>query len=119
MFNQFKFFKEESLTRTTLSKVGIWITMVIILTTILCYLLVASKIEKQTLEQLEHYATERAKHENTVFALAQENHAQLKTTLIEQLTQESEPEKESSLKGTEEHLNSPESLSHSPFPLSP
>ncbi len=86
MLNQFQIFKEESLTRTTLLKVGIWITIVIILTTILCYLLVASQIEKQTLHQLKNYATERVQRENTIFALAQENHAQLKAALIEQLT---------------------------------
>ena len=85
MFKPFHAFKNESITRTTLFKVGLWITIVSIVTAITSYLLVASKMEKQTLRQLENYIKERGQWENNIFALTQENHAQLKTTLIEQL----------------------------------
>jgi hypothetical protein len=81
-------FKEQSLTRSTLLKVGLWITIVIIFTTLICYLLVVSMIEKQTLHQLEKYVIERGERENNIFALAQDNHALLKKALIEQLEEE-------------------------------
>ncbi|OQY52685.1 MAG: response regulator [Candidatus Parabeggiatoa sp. nov. 2] len=110
---------KESLTRATLFKVGLWITIVIILTTIICYLLVASKIEKQTLEQLEKYVIERGQRENNIFALAQDNHALIKAALVEQLESQREPGERGafqrkSLNGSEEEMNSLESISPNP-----
>jgi signal transduction histidine kinase/CheY-like chemotaxis protein len=84
MFNQLS---KESLTRTTLFKVGIWISIVIILTAIICYLVIADQMEKQTLHQLNNYIAERGQWENHIFALVQNNHVQLKTRLIEKLTE--------------------------------
>jgi len=82
---KFQIFKEKSLTRTTLFKIGIWITTVIILAAITSYLVVASKIEKQTLHQLENYIAARGEWENNLFELVQDNHALLETAIIEQL----------------------------------
>ncbi len=82
---KFQTFKEKSLTRTTLFKIGIWITTVIILAAITSYLVVASKIEKQTLHQLENYIAARGEWENNLFELVQDNHALLETAIIEQL----------------------------------
>jgi signal transduction histidine kinase/CheY-like chemotaxis protein len=82
---KFQSFKENSLTRTTLFKIGIWITIVIILAAIISYLVVASKIEKQTLHQLENYIAARGEWENHLFALVQDNHALLENAIIEEL----------------------------------
>ncbi|EDN70644.1 hypothetical protein BGP_5198 [Beggiatoa sp. PS] len=90
MFNKLS---EESLTRTTLFKVGIWISIVIILTAIVCYLVIAAKMEKQTLHQLNNYIAERGQWENHIFALVQDNHVQLKTLLIEKLKGDHSKEK--------------------------
>jgi len=83
MFKKLQAIQKKSLTRTTLFKVGLWITVVIILITILSYLQIATKIEKQILSQLESYVVERGRWENNMFALADENHARLKEALIE------------------------------------
>ncbi len=85
MFNLFQSLKTESLTRNALLKVGAWITIAVVITTLLSYFLVASRIEQQTLKRLEHYVKERGDRENEIFALAQDNHALLKKVLLEQL----------------------------------
>lgn len=108
-------FKQQSLTRSTLLKVGLWITIVIILTTLICYLLVASMIEKQTLHQLEKYVIERGERENNIFALAQDNHALLQEALIEQL--EEQYELGESLNGAEKEISSEESVPISTKPV--
>ena len=69
MFKQFQGFYQESLTHSTLLKVGIWITIITILTTIISYLQVSSTIEKQTLNQLENYVIERSQRESEIFSL--------------------------------------------------
>jgi signal transduction histidine kinase/CheY-like chemotaxis protein len=69
MFKQFQAFYQESLTHSTLLKVGIWITIITILTTIISYLQVSSTIEKQTLNQLESYVIERSQRESEIFSL--------------------------------------------------
>lgn len=114
-------FKEQSLTRSTLLKVGLWITIVIILTTLICYLLVASMIEKQTLHQLEKYVIERGERENNIFALAQDNHALLQQALIEHLEEQNElTEAEERVNGAEQEISSEDSvpISTMPFPHS-
>ena len=85
MLNPFQAFKEESLTRSTLFKVGIWTTIVIIITAIISYLLVAAKVEKQILHHLDNYIAERGQWENNIFSLAEDNHIQLKADLIKRL----------------------------------
>jgi signal transduction histidine kinase/DNA-binding response OmpR family regulator len=85
MFKKLQAINEKSLTRATLFKVGLWITVVIILTTIISYLQIATKIEKQILSQLESYVVERGRWENNMFAIAHKNHYRLKEALIEQL----------------------------------
>lgn len=69
MFKQFQAFYQESLTHSTLLKVGIWITIITILTTIISYLQVSSTIEKKTLNQLESYVIERSQRESEIFSL--------------------------------------------------
>ena len=69
MFKQFQAFYQESLTHSTLLKVGIWITIITIFTTIISYLQISSSIEKQTLNQLESYVIERSQRESEIFSL--------------------------------------------------
>ncbi|MDM8560066.1 response regulator [Candidatus Parabeggiatoa sp. HSG14] len=97
MLNRFKIFKKASLTHTTLFKVGSWITLVIVLTAMTSYLFVASKIEKQILDQLENYIAVRNHWENNTFTLIQDNHAKLKTVLIERLKKVLNPKMDSNI----------------------
>jgi len=85
ILGQFQAFKEESLTRHTLFKIGIWIAVVIIFTNIITYLQVSTKIETQIFAQLKSYIAERGRGENNIFELALDNHELLKEVLLEQL----------------------------------
>jgi signal transduction histidine kinase len=65
---------KNSLTRTTIIKMGIRIAIVIIAVTLISYWHVVSILESQTLEQLKKYIVERGQRESQVFLLAQDNH---------------------------------------------
>lgn len=85
ILGQVRAFKEESLTRHTLFKIGIWIAVVIIFTNIITYLQVSTKIETQIFAQLKSYIAERGRGENNIFELALDNHELLREVLLEQL----------------------------------
>jgi signal transduction histidine kinase/serine phosphatase RsbU (regulator of sigma subunit) len=76
--SQFK----DSLTRTTLIKMGIRIAVVIIAVTLVSYWHVVSILESQILEQLQKYIVERGQRESSIFVLAQDNHVVLKKELL-------------------------------------
>ncbi len=76
---------KQSLTRTTLIKMGIRIAFVIIAVTVVSYWHVMSNLESQVVEQLEKYIVERGQRESTLFKLAEDNHAELKKELLWQL----------------------------------
>jgi len=78
-------FRQGSLSRQTLIKMGILIAIVIILTTLLSYWHIVSILKSQTVEQLEKYIIERGQRESSVFKLAQDNHLILKKELSQQL----------------------------------
>ncbi|MDM8558741.1 ATP-binding protein [Candidatus Parabeggiatoa sp. HSG14] len=81
-----KLFKSQnSLTRTTIIKMGIRIAIIIIAVTLVSYWHVMSNLELQVVEQLDKYITERGQHESTLFLLAEDNHAELKKELLWQL----------------------------------
>ncbi|NJO15919.1 MAG: HAMP domain-containing protein [Thioploca sp.] len=85
ILGHFQAFNEESLTRHTLFKIGIWIAVVIIFTNIITYLKVSTKIETQIFAQLKSYIAERGRGENNIFELALDNQELLKEVLLEQL----------------------------------
>jgi len=78
-------FSKQSLTQTTIIKMGIRIASVIILMTLLSYWHIVSVLKLQTLEQLEKYIIERGKRESNIFLLAQDNHFILKNEFERQL----------------------------------
>jgi len=79
------FFSKQSLTRTTLIKMGVRITMIILAVTLLSYWHVVSILESQTLEQLEKYIIERGQRDSQLFLLAEDNHAIFKKEFMWQL----------------------------------
>ena len=79
------FQSKNSLTRTTIIKMGLRIAIIIIAVTLVSYWHVMSNFETQTLEQLEKYITERGKRESNVFLLAQDNHFIIKNEFERQL----------------------------------
>jgi signal transduction histidine kinase/DNA-binding response OmpR family regulator len=72
-----------SLTRNTLAKVGLWVTLVIAMTAVISYFEVSYKIEKQTLAQLQDYVVQRGQLENHLFVMTQESQEIFKATLLE------------------------------------
>ena len=73
---------KQSLTRSTILKMGIWITLVIITMTIVNYWRVMSNLELQVIEQLDKYITEQGHRESALFLLAEDNHAEFKKELL-------------------------------------
>ncbi|MCV6638816.1 response regulator [Candidatus Albibeggiatoa sp. nov. NOAA] len=74
-----------SLTRNTLAKVGLWVTLVIVMTAVISYFEVSYKIEKQTLAQLKDYVIQRGQLEDHLFAMTEEGQEIFKIALIERL----------------------------------
>ena len=62
------------LASVTLLKMGIRITIVIVITAVISYFHIVSNLEDQTLDKLEKYIIERTAKESTIFQLAQDNH---------------------------------------------
>ena len=79
----FQALNQESLTKSTLLKVGAWITLITILVIVISYLHIYLKTEQQFLSQLEIYRYERS--QNEFFSLVQDNHALLKSALLKRL----------------------------------
>ena len=69
---------QNSLTSTTIIKMGIRIAIIIIAVTIVSYWHVMSNLESQVVEQLDKYITERGQRESALFLLAEDNHVILK-----------------------------------------
>jgi signal transduction histidine kinase len=75
-------FSKQSLTRSTILKMGIWITLIIIAVTVVNYWRVMSNLELQIVGQLDKYITEQGHRESTLFLLAEDNLAELKKELL-------------------------------------
>jgi hypothetical protein len=73
----------QSITRTTLIKMGVRIALVIITVTLVSYWHVMSNLESQVVEQLEKYIVERGQRESHLFTLAESHHAVFKKEFIE------------------------------------
>ena len=76
--SQFK----ESLTRTTLIKMGFRIAVVIIAVTVISYWHVMSNLESQVVEQLEKYIVERGQRESNLFQLIEKSQNVFKKDFI-------------------------------------
>jgi len=82
-----------SLTRKTLLQITAGVATAIVASTAISYFQVMNTLKAQTLEQLEKYVVERGQRENTIFTLAEDNHAVLKQELVRRLetTSNSDP----------------------------
>ncbi|MBW4576438.1 MAG: hypothetical protein KME08_14270 [Aphanothece sp. CMT-3BRIN-NPC111] len=82
-----------SLTRKTLLQITAGVATAIVASTAISYFQVMNTLKAQTLEQLEKYVVERGQRENTIFTLAEDNHALLKQELVRRLetTSNSDP----------------------------
>jgi signal transduction histidine kinase/serine phosphatase RsbU (regulator of sigma subunit) len=78
----FSSFTTQSLTRTTLIKMGIRIAMIIITVTVISYWHVISNLELQVVEQLEKYITERGHRDSSLLKLAEANHLTFKNEFL-------------------------------------
>ncbi|WNG52124.1 HAMP domain-containing protein [Archangium minus] len=74
-----------SLARTTLIHMGVRIGVIILLTTLVSYLHMFHTLRQDALEQLERHVAERSQREQTLFVLAEDNHALLKKALEERI----------------------------------
>ncbi|HYO55578.1 ATP-binding protein [Archangium sp.] len=81
-----------SLARATLLQMGIRIAVVIALGTLFSYLHLLQTLRAQSLVQLERSVAERSQREESIFALAEDNHAHLKKALQERLQAVSQEE---------------------------
>jgi signal transduction histidine kinase len=86
MFTKF-FTSQNSLTRTTIIKMGIRIAIIIIAVTLVSYWHIMSNLELQVVEQLEKYITERGQRESSLFVLSEDNHVIYKEEFLSQLKQ--------------------------------
>jgi len=73
---------KQSLTRTTLIKMGIRIALIIIAVTLLSYWHVMSNLELQVIEQLDKYITERGYRDSSLLKLAEANHITFKNEFL-------------------------------------
>ncbi len=87
MLKKFKHFIASSITHATSFKIGGWITLIVIITAMVCYLQVASRVESQALERLKNHVLERGQLENYLFTITKDNQALLKKILQTRLTQ--------------------------------
>ncbi|RKZ38154.1 MAG: hypothetical protein DRQ49_14330 [Gammaproteobacteria bacterium] len=78
---------KQSLTRSTILKMGIWITLVIITMTIVNYWRIMSNLELQIVEQLDAYITDQVHHESSLFTLSEEDHVIFKQEFLFRLKQ--------------------------------
>lgn len=73
------------LARQTLLKMAARVAVVVIASTAISYFHIFSVLESQTREHLEKYVLERGQRETSLFALAKDNQAELKTELLRRL----------------------------------
>ncbi|MFL5355291.1 ATP-binding protein [Archangium sp.] len=81
-----------SLARATLLQMGLRIAVVIALGTLFSYLHLFKTLRDQSLVQLERSVVERSQREESVFVLAEDNHASLQKALRERIQAVSEEE---------------------------
>src|SRR3712207_4154497 len=81
-----------SLARATLLQMGLRIAVVIALGTLFSYLHLFNTLRDQSLAQLERSVIERGQREDSIFTLAEDNHASLKKILQERIQSSSEEE---------------------------
>ncbi|AKJ05074.1 histidine kinase/DNA gyrase B/HSP90-like ATPase [Archangium gephyra] len=74
-----------SLARATLLSMGARIALVIVLTTLVSYLHILRSTRTESFLRLVHYVSERSQREQSVFVLAENNHALLKKALEERI----------------------------------
>jgi signal transduction histidine kinase len=94
--------RDQSLARATLIKMGVSLAGVIIATTAISYLHLMRSLEESTRQDLENYVAERGKREESLFKLAEDNHALLKQKFLQRLTQLRATEKEQLEKGNQD-----------------
>jgi len=78
---------KQSLTRSTILKMGIWITLIIITVTVVNYWRVMSNLELKIVEQLDKYITEQGHRESNLFILSEDNHVIFKQEFLFRLKQ--------------------------------
>ena len=81
-----------SLARSTLIKMGVRIAVIIALATLCSYLHIFNSLRDEALVQLTRNVTERSQREQALFVLAEDNHAAMKTALVERLRTMSQEE---------------------------
>ncbi|MBD1919642.1 HAMP domain-containing protein [Microcoleus sp. FACHB-831] len=78
-----------SITRKTLSQIGVSVTIVVAFATTINYFQLLSTLKTQKLEQLKEYVIERVEREKFIFALAADNEAILNQEIIRKYQQRS------------------------------
>ena len=91
MLKRFKYFIASSITHATSFKIGGWISLIVIITAVVCYLQVASRVESQALDRLKNYVLERGQLEDYLFSVTRDNQILLKKILHTRLTNLSIP----------------------------
>ncbi len=74
-----------SIARQVILKLGGIIAGIILAMITISYFYTVSTLEKQTLDQLEKYVVERGQREESLFVLAEDNHAVLKKEMLNSL----------------------------------
>src|SRR6476469_4958487 len=74
-----------SLTRRTVMQIAVSVTAVIVAATAISYSQIISSLKAETLGQLKNYIVERGQREESIFTLAEDNHAILKEELLRRL----------------------------------
>jgi signal transduction histidine kinase len=74
-----------SLARATLLKMGVRVAIVIALTSFFSYLHLLQTLRGEALQQMERHVSERSQREQTVFILAEDNHALLQKVLEQRI----------------------------------
>ncbi|MDC0835483.1 ATP-binding protein [Geitlerinema sp. CS-897] len=82
---------QESLARVTLRNMGIRVAGVIAIVSFVSYFYLSSQLSQDTRSKLTKYITERAKREEAIFTLAEDNHELLRQDTLEAL-REIDPE---------------------------
>lgn len=74
--------KTRSLAFSTLLQMGICITLVVIIVTLLSYCYIMATLQEETKDKLYKYITERCQRESVIFKLAEDNHQTLREVFL-------------------------------------
>lgn len=74
---------KKSLAKSTLISMGIRISIVVMVMSLLSYFHILDNLKQQTLDKLESYIMERAQKESAIFKLAEDNHTTFKQAFLE------------------------------------